>query len=78
MSEKKPLKDRRIGDPFIDRRCDDDRREAYDLGYFEHGGIEKRRGVKADRKRNVVPNALMSVNGQAYVQKQNRRLSKAN
>jgi hypothetical protein len=51
MSEKEPLKDRRIGDPFLDRRCGDDRREAYDLGYFENGGIEKRGGVESRQKK---------------------------
>jgi hypothetical protein len=50
MTESKPLKVRRIGDPFLDRRCGDDRREAYELGYFSHGGVERRRGVESRTK----------------------------
>ena len=46
MSQSKPLKDRRIGDPFLDRRCGDDRREAYELGYFAQGGIERRKSME--------------------------------
>jgi hypothetical protein len=46
MSQSKPLKDRRMGDPFLDRRCGDDRREAYELGYFARGGIERRSGME--------------------------------
>jgi hypothetical protein len=50
MTESQPLKDRRIGDPFLDRRCGDDRRQAYELGYFAHGGVERRRGVESRTK----------------------------
>jgi len=50
MSDRQTLKDRRIGDPFLDRRCGDDRREAYELGYFAQGGIERRRGVESRTK----------------------------
>ena len=45
MTEGQPLKDRRIGDPFLDRRSGDDRRESYDLDYFEQGGVERRIGI---------------------------------
>jgi len=44
------MKDRRIGDPFLDRRCGDDRREAYELGYFAQGGIERRKGMERRQK----------------------------
>jgi hypothetical protein len=47
MSESQPLKDRRIGDPYLDRRSGEDRREAYELGYFAQGGIERRSGVES-------------------------------
>ena len=47
MSDRQTMKDRRIGDPFLDRRCGDDRREAYELGYFSQGGIERRSGVES-------------------------------
>ena len=50
MSQSKPLKDRRIEDPFLDRRCGDDRREAYELGYFAQGGIERRKGMERRQK----------------------------
>jgi hypothetical protein len=46
MSDRQTMKDRRIGDPFLDRRCGDDRRESYELGYFAHGGIERRSGIE--------------------------------
>jgi hypothetical protein len=46
MNESQSLKDRRIGDPYLDRRSGDDRREAYELGYFARGGIERRSGVE--------------------------------
>lgn len=41
--------DARRQDPFADRRCGDDRREAYDLDYFQEGGAERRRGVERRR-----------------------------
>ena len=31
-------------DPFLDRRSGDDRREAYDLDYFQTGKEERREG----------------------------------
>jgi hypothetical protein len=50
MTESQPLKDRRIGDPFFDRRSGDDRREAYELDYFTHGGVERRNGIDCRQK----------------------------
>jgi hypothetical protein len=50
MSKSQPLKDRRIGDPYLDRRSGDDRREGYELGYFAQGGIERRRGMERRQK----------------------------
>jgi hypothetical protein len=47
MNESQSLKDRRIGDPYLDRRSGDDRREANELGYFARGGIERRSGVES-------------------------------
>jgi tetratricopeptide (TPR) repeat protein len=49
-SKSQSLKDGRIGDPFLDRRSGDDRREAYELGYFAQGGIERRSGVESRQK----------------------------
>ena len=50
MSDSQTMKDRRIRDPFLDRRCGDDRREAYELGYFAQGGIERRKGMERRQK----------------------------
>jgi len=50
MSESQPLKDRRTADPYFDRRSGEDRRELYDLDYFEQGGIERRSGIKPRQK----------------------------
>ena len=42
MKENKYFKDKRVGDPYIDRRSGEDIREVYDSFYWESGGIEKR------------------------------------
>jgi hypothetical protein len=42
MKESKYLKDRRVGDPYVDRRSGEDRRQVYDYDYWESGGIERR------------------------------------
>jgi hypothetical protein len=49
MKENKYFKDRRVGDPYVDRRSGEDRRQVYDSGYWESGGIE-RRSVKDRRQ----------------------------
>jgi hypothetical protein len=49
-TESQPLKDRRIEDPFRDRRSGDDRRRGFDMGYFAQGGIEKRKGGECRQK----------------------------
>ena len=41
-----------MGDPYLDRRSGDDRRKHYDLDFFEHGGVERRRGIEARQKRD--------------------------
>ena len=51
MSENYPLKGRRIGDPYPDRRSGDDRRKVYDLDFFEQGGVERRSGIEPRQKR---------------------------
>jgi hypothetical protein len=51
MGESQPLKDRRIEDPFRDRRSGNDRRRGFDIGYFAQGGIEKRKGGECRQKR---------------------------
>lgn len=42
MKENKYFKDRRVGDPYVDRRSGEDRRQAFDFDYWESGGIERR------------------------------------
>jgi hypothetical protein len=36
------LQDNRTADPLEDRRSGEDRRIAYDLDYFQNGGVERR------------------------------------
>jgi len=50
LSESQPLKNRRIEDPFRDRRSGNDRRRGFDIGYFAQGGIEKRKGGECRQK----------------------------
>ena len=33
----------RTGDPYLDRRCGEDRRQVHHLNFFARGGIERRR-----------------------------------
>jgi hypothetical protein len=42
MEEKAILQDRRVRDPYVDRRSGEDRRKVYDAAYWERGGIERR------------------------------------
>jgi hypothetical protein len=49
MDEKPILKERRVRDPYVDRRLGEDRRQVYDTDYWESGGIE-RRSVKDRRQ----------------------------
>ena len=49
MTEEAPPKEKRKKDPYLDRRSGEDRRQAYDIGYFAEGGIE-RRAEKERRK----------------------------
>jgi hypothetical protein len=49
MDESKRIAERRIADPFLDRRSGEDRRRAYDLDYFAEGGPERR---KSDERRD--------------------------
>jgi len=50
MNESQPLKDRRIGDPYFDRRSGGDRRKVHDLDFFDQGGIERRSGAESRKK----------------------------
>lgn len=37
------MRDRRVSDPYVDRRSGEDRRQVYDSVYWESGGVERRR-----------------------------------
>ena len=50
MAENRLFKDKRIGDPYLDRRSGDDRRKVYDLDFFEQGGIERRSVIEIRNK----------------------------
>jgi hypothetical protein len=43
MDEINYSKDKRIADPYVDRRSGEDRRQVYDAAYWESEGIERRR-----------------------------------
>ena len=44
MREKSYFKDKRVRDPYVDRRSGEDRRQIYDSDYFQNGGTERRHG----------------------------------
>jgi hypothetical protein len=50
MSDRQTLKERRIADPFFDRRSGNDRREGYESGYFSQGGLRRRKGMERRQK----------------------------
>ena len=58
MTNNRIIKDRRVGDPYIDRRSGDDRRMVYDADYFQFGGIERRsrkkRRQQGERRVNYI------------------------
>ena len=51
MKEEKILKNTRIRDSYVDRRCGEDRRQVYDTEYFENGGVERRSGKERRQHR---------------------------
>jgi len=44
------MKNKRKKDPFVDRRTGEDRRDSYDLDYFQEDGTERRSGKERRRK----------------------------
>jgi len=44
MEKIKYFKDRRVADPYLDRRSSQGRRQVYDTAYWENGGVERRSG----------------------------------
>ena len=49
MEEDNIIKDARTGDPYVDRRCGEDRRQVYNADYFQNGGLERRSGKERRR-----------------------------
>jgi hypothetical protein len=49
MQEELFLKDSRVGDPYVDRRSGEERRQAYDSDYFADEGPERR--MSAERRK---------------------------
>ena len=43
MATQHVQRDKRMGDPYMDRRTGEDRRQAHFIGFFTRGGIERRR-----------------------------------
>jgi hypothetical protein len=41
-AEKRPAKENRKKDPYLDRRRPEERREAYSINYFSNAGRERR------------------------------------
>ena len=42
MEEKQISEERRVSDPYLDRRSSQGRRQVYDTAYWENGGVERR------------------------------------
>ena len=51
LSKCQPLKEKRVEDPFRDRRSGNDRRSGFDLGYFAQSGINRRIGIERRKSR---------------------------
>jgi len=60
MEEKPIFIDRRVTDPYVDRRSGEDRRIVYDSDYWESGGIE-RRSVKDRRQQKERRDSYVNV-----------------
>ena len=58
MRQQIVLKDKRISDPYVDRRSGEDRRRIYDADYFQNGGKERRSGKERrqqyERRKNFI------------------------
>ena len=67
MSDKQKLKDKRMADPFFDRRSGDDRREGYEADYFVKAACKDERVWSVDKSTSVAINMFELINGQAYV-----------
>jgi hypothetical protein len=58
MNEEKNFKEKRIRDPYMDRRSGEERRQVYDSDYYENGGMERRSGRErrqnSERRRDCI------------------------
>lgn len=43
MATQQMRHEKRMGDPYMDRRCGEDRRQVHFIGFFSRGGTERRR-----------------------------------
>ncbi|KPJ75400.1 MAG: hypothetical protein AMJ54_15060 [Deltaproteobacteria bacterium SG8_13] len=59
MADKKASKKNRSGDPYMDRRSGEDRRQVYDSTYFAADGKERRsqkeRRQSKERRADCIP-----------------------
>ena len=60
MEENNDFKDRRLADPYTDRRSGEDRRQVYDSDYWEKVGTE-RRSMKDRRQQKERRGACVKV-----------------
>jgi hypothetical protein len=44
MDDEESKTNDRVRDPYVDRRSGEDRRQVYDLSYFQNGVVERRSG----------------------------------
>ena len=51
MAASQLSEERRVGDPYLDRRSGGDRRAHYDLDIFEQIGAERRSGIERRQRR---------------------------
>ena len=58
MEEEPIFRNRRVADPYVDRRFGEDRREVYSGDYWDSGGIERRalkeRRLQKERRSSCV------------------------
>lgn len=59
--KKKKYSSKRLCDPYMDRRCGEDRRKVYSLDYFLKGNLDRRNRAER-RTRNERRNDCIRVN----------------
>jgi hypothetical protein len=71
MERNQPPKDRRIADPYLDRRSGEERRQVYDFDYWESRGIE-RRSAEDRRQQRERRNGCVNVSKWSSVCKEDK------